>query len=405
MVISGPHFSVGNPLSKTPREECTTNRAYDSLDLITLPDDYSPRTNYVPACDKDEYNRRTPKVPWSIHRDADPKTNVTEFFRVVNREMVGVSNERTLITAIIPKSVAASTVVATAFRDPSHCAEFASLTMSIVLDFFIKTTGTGHVRLSWLKRLPFLTEDCPARIRASLRVRALCLSCLTMHYAELWEDGCNSPIQANDHHPVNCFPTGTGFDQRYCYIDAFQADGWTRSDRRLPRNFFARLGPEWHRNVALRTDYARRQALVEIDVLAAMALGLTLEELLTIYRVQFPVMRQYEADTWYDALGRIVFTTSKGLSGVGLARRAAKGDTSCSIRTPKTTDDDIALGWEDIRYLSEGTVIRRVTDDTLPGGPIDRHIEYSAPFDRCDREQDYQTAWTIFARRFQHASG
>ena len=127
-----------------------------------------------------------------------------------------------------------------------------------------------------------------------------------------------------------------------------------------------------------------------------MALGLTLDELLTIYRVQFPVMRQYEADIWYDACGRIVFTASKGLPGVDLPRKAAKGDTSYSLCTP---DTDIALGWEDIRHLSEGTVSRHMTDDTLPDGPIERTVEYHAPFDRCDREQDYRAAWNAFIER------
>ena len=64
MVVSGPHFSVGNPLNKTPRERCTKSSDYDCLDLTALPDDYLPRTNYVPACEEDEYSRRTPKVPW-----------------------------------------------------------------------------------------------------------------------------------------------------------------------------------------------------------------------------------------------------------------------------------------------------------------------------------------------------
>ncbi|MFH1758287.1 MAG: hypothetical protein ABH969_09590 [Pseudomonadota bacterium] len=40
-----------------------------------------------------------------------------------------------------------------------------------------------------------------------------------------------------------------------------------------------------------------------------------------------------------------------------------------------------------------------ITDDTLPGGPRERTITYTAPFDRCDREADYATAWAAFEKR------
>src|SRR5690606_26624344 len=46
-ILSGPHFFVGNPLHQTPKRICETHRAYDNLDLQTLPDDYLPRTNYI----------------------------------------------------------------------------------------------------------------------------------------------------------------------------------------------------------------------------------------------------------------------------------------------------------------------------------------------------------------------
>ena len=116
---------------------------------------------------------------------------------------------------------------------------------------------------------------------------------------------------------------------------------------------------------------------VLLDVLAAMALGLTLDQLLSIYRVQFPVLRQNEADTWYDAHGRIVFTAGKGLPGVGFAR----GE------------------FEAIKGMGEGTVAREIEDDTMPGGPRTRTIEYRAPFSKCDREEDYRRAWDAFSRR------
>ena len=384
MVVSGPHFFVGNPLNKTPRERCTRNSDYDCLDLTMLPDDYLPRTNYVPACNDDEYARRTPKVSW-LEDDSSENADVTNFYRVVNREMVGPTAERTLISALVPKGVASiNTVVSTAFRDPFHCVDFSALSVSIVLDFFVKSTGSGHVNLSLLSRLPILADDCPFPIRTALRARALSLSCLTIYYSELWEKFCGTPLA---HDPARR------------HIDAFKADAWTSTDPRLPATFFAGLTPTWNRNVALRTDFARRQALVEIDVLTAKALNLTLDELLTIYRVQFPVMRQYEADTWYDTNGRIAFTASKGLPGVGLPRKAVRGDTSYILDIPSQQATHVALGWEDIRGLETGTIRRRITDNTQPSGPFQRVIEYVAPFTRCDREQDYRNAWAAFASR------
>ena len=383
VVLSGPHFFVGNPLSKTPRTKCTQNSHYDVLDLTALPDDYLPRTNYVPACEPDEYRRRTPSVPWLEPGETAPR-KVTAYYRVMNREMVGPSAERTLITALIPRATAhIHTVVASVFRDANACLDFAALSMSLVLDFFVKSTGIGHIQRAWLRRLPILTDDCDPRLRSALRLRALRLCCLTVHYADLWRDACRSELPGAS---VPC-------------LEAFRADAWNRSDPRLPADFWA-LPSDWHRDVALRTDYARRLALVEIDVLAAIALGLTLDELLTIYRVQFPVMRQYEADTWYDANGRVVFTASKGLPGIGLPRSAVKGDTAYSLRASRYTRTDTAIGWEDVRGHSEGIVTRRITDDTLPGGPPERQIQYHAPFDRCDREHDYRAAWTAFRSRF-----
>ena len=406
LVLSGPHFFAGNPFSKTPRRVCTEKGHYDVLDLDALPDDYLPRTNYAPACEPAEYRRRTPHVPWREPGETEPR-RVTAYYRVLNREMVGPASERTLITTLIPKEVAhIHTTVASVSRDAAACLDFAPLSMSLVLDFFIKSTGTGHVQRAWLSRLPILTDDCHPGLRAALWLRALRLSCLTTHYADLWAKMCAVDLladgeaegDARDESPDGAAATGTT-GPSLPSIDAFRIDAWTRLDPRLPDDWDA-LPPTWNRDVALRTDFARRQALVEIDVLAALALGLTLDELLTIYRVQFPVMRQYEADTWYDTSGRIVFTVSKGLPGIGLPRKAVKGDTAWTLRRlGGANPTNTALGWEDVRGLREGVITRRITDDTLPGGPVERLIEYHAPFDRCDREHDYRTAWHSFERR------
>jgi len=371
-VLSGPHFFVGSPFYKTPRAECTQNSHYDILDLQTLPDDYLPRTNYVPACDPATYRDRTPRVPWVEEGERRAK-RVTEYYRLGLRKRLSQSGERTLIPAIVPKGVShIFTVQSSTFKDEKVMLNALLNATSLTFDFLVKSTGQADFTTGSSRLIPLLDET--SAFDGAI-ARLMALNCLTNHYADLWQSNWQSSFR----------------QQRWAVEQPISS---------LPQDFFANLTPEWQRNNALRTDYARRQALVEIDVLVAQALGLTLEELLTIYRVQFPVMRQYEAETYYDQTGRIVFTPSKGLVGVGLPRKANKKElnegTFYGVNAPDRQEDNIALGWEDIQHLEDGSVYKTYMDDTLPGGPTECTVEYKAPFFRPDREADYRVAWEIF---------
>jgi hypothetical protein len=209
-------------------------------------------------------------------------------------------------------------------------------------------------------------------LTSDLATRALALNSLTTYYAPLWSD---------------------------VFTPDFTRQCWSQPDNpRLPQDFFARLTPAWQRHCALRTDYARRMALVEIDVLVARALDLTLDELLLVYRVQFPVMQQYERDTWYDLHGRIIFTNSKGLVGVGLPRKGGTSQPGARFTLPDGTVREGQFGWDDVQHLPDGAVVQQwVQDDTLPTGPYLKERRWVAPFARASREDDYRLAWAFFA--------
>jgi hypothetical protein len=350
LIFSGPHFYVGQPMYQTPKSICDTHRAYEVLDLTNITDDYLPRTNYLPACSDEEYQRRIPCVSWVDEGESYAK-KVTEYYRLVHRRRLSQSGERTYLPALIPKYIShVHTVVSTAFISLNLLLSTLFVGCSLCFDFFVKTIGKGDFTTGGVKDFPVISDT---NILKAAYSRVLSLNCLTVHYSELWQD---------------------------LFETSFASDTWTKESIRLNNTFFHNLSHQWQPGNVLQFDYERRQALVEIDVLSAMALDLTLDELKTIFRIQFPVMRQYEQDTYYDAKGRIVWTNSKGLAGVGLTDRRK---------------------WDVVKDMESGTIDKTILDDTMPGGSVERTIVYHAPFDRCDREKDYEVAWKEFERRFK----
>lgn len=359
-IISGPHIGVSNPLFKSSRSICKLNSDYDNIDLTNISSNYIQRVNYTPFCSIDDYFLREPKTYWD--------TSYHEAYRLVMRRMLNQGGERTLISALLPPGMGhIHTIFGLAVSDKNIISLLAATFSSIPFDFYVKSTGKSDILFDLASKLPLLNESIFA---LSMSERSLLLNCVTNHYANLWK---------------TCFDT------------SFTHSTWSKSDPRLSPTRFTSLTPEWTWDTPLRTDYERRQALVEIDVLTAMALGMTLQQLKTIYRIQFPVLQSYEADTWYDANGRITFTNNRSLTGVGFTR--PEWENAGAVQPIKRGD----APWDGImKHAPAGYVFARtITDDTMPGGPVQHTIEYAAPFDRCDREQDYETAWKFFEEKYK----
>lgn len=349
LIYSSPFIGVANPLMQSTRRNYKVNSDYDPIDLIDIPADYMPRVKYSQACTDAEYESRVQKMADPNQEDG-AAGRFDAVYRLCNREYVGLSSERTLQASCVHPGVAWVHTIAGYGVHPERYALLAlmsGLEAALPYDFFVRSAGKPHINRSVLESLPV-----PASVlNPEIRLRGLLLNCLTKPYANLWQS---------------------------CWDEMYTSMSWAKDDPRLTADTFTSLMNEWNWHTPLRTDYERRQALVELDVLASMALGITLDELIDIYRLTFTVLSGYEDDTWYDANGRIVFSKKN------------YGDL-----TFKRPD------FEKIKNAPAGEVFTRTfTDDTQPGGPRERTIEYVAPFDKCDRVEDYKTAWKFFTQKY-----
>ncbi len=268
VILQGPHLGVANPLYQQPGLVFKSFKDYIPIPLEEIGEDFIPRTNYQVAKPYEEYVAAYPK--W------DGKPSLARF-RLAWRRMADSATVRTLHSAIIPPGPCHVDLIRTGgFNDATDLAVANGIWSSLTCDFFVKAAGLSELKFGSVGRFPHVRNHL---LEPQLVLRTLRLNCLVSPHAPLWTD---------------------------LYEAVWRRDSWVPhigvdSIRRVA---LGEVGPNWEWATPLRRAADRRQALVEIDAIVAIMLGITSEELITIYQTQFPVLQKYEREALYDGNGR-----------------------------------------------------------------------------------------------------
>jgi hypothetical protein len=326
VILLGPHLFVATPIYKSPNSTMKNHLDWSTTDLEKLPPDAVPVTSYKPLGNRGRYD--ADYTQWA-------KGSARTQYRISWRRMAANEGERTFTPALIPPGAAHVNTVCSAGLPEgdleSLCATIGILT-ALMTDFSIRAAPKNDIHPVTINRLPIVSGH---PLQPELIVRVLRLNCLTNAYADLW---------------------------REVYKDAFNSDRWAGGRPRPNRAVLGEVTKEWSPSIPLRSAEDRRQALVEIDALVALMLGVTADQLCAIYRTQFPVLYAYDRrDYAYDANGRLVPN-----SVLSVWRK--KGDQITGAERTATNQ-------------------------------AGRTYIYELPFRFLDREADMRTAYAEFERR------
>lgn len=329
VILQGPGLFVGNPFYKTPNPTMKHNQDWSEVDLEQLSGDAVPVTSYKPIRDG-QYDQLY--THWTLANG--DRVPARDYFRIAWRRMAANTGERTLIPGIIPPGAAhVNAVFSVAMLEQRQMLQAAGSMSSLLADFQVRSVPKGDVYAATVERLPL--PDMRHPLSRELRSRVLLLNSLSDAYADLW-NAC-----------TDLTSEGQGWTGGYGYPDSVSMDV---------------LDYEWSEASPLRLAADRRQAQVEIDALVALMLGVTADELCSIYRTHFPVLYKYDTQRdHYDQNGRLVPADV-------LKTWQKLGDSA--------TDDDLtATNTQGFTYT------------------------YEPPFATLDRAADMRTAYAEFEQR------